>query len=33
MNLGFKVKGLISPIATNPEFSQQIFVKETKYET
>jgi hypothetical protein len=33
MNIGFKVKGLISQILTNPEFSQQIFVKETKYET
>ena len=33
MNIGFKVKGLISPILTNPEFSQQIFVTETKCET
>jgi hypothetical protein len=33
MNIGFKEKGLIYPILTNTEFSQQIFVKETKYET
>ena len=33
MNIGFKVNGLISLILTNPEFSQQISVKETKYET
>jgi hypothetical protein len=26
-NIGFKVKDLISPILTNPEFSQQIFEK------
>jgi len=32
-NVVLKVKGLISTILTNPEFSQQIFVKETKYET
>ena len=33
MNIALEVKGLISPILTNPEFSQQSSVKETKYET
>jgi hypothetical protein len=33
MNIGFEVKGHIFPILTNPEFSQHIFVNETKHET